>query len=200
MQIGPISTGKLKIAATLRAADLANQAALRSHRLFLLGAKTAPGMLDHLSPHAAWRAVEQARRRVPAYRTLLARSGWRDDPSLPAAERMRRLPTMDKASYIKTFSTEDRCLDGHIPMVGATIDESSGSSGTPFNWIRSSAELRDVHRKFSQFGWYFFGENVITINGFSMGAWATGVNAGEAMRRNGIVKSTGPDLEKILRK
>ena len=59
--------------------------------------------------------------------------------------------------------------------------------------------MRDVHRKFSQFGWYFFGHDVITINGFSMGAWATGVNAGEAMRRNGIVKSTGPDLEKILR-
>ena len=183
----------------LRAVDLANQAALHNERLFLRAAKTPPGMIDALSPRAAWRAAEQARRRVPAYRTLLARSGWRDDPSLSPAERMRLLPTMDKGTYIKIFSTEERCLDGRIHMTGTTIDESSGSSGTPFNWVRSAEELQDVHRKFSQFGWYFFGKDVITLNGFSMGAWATGVNAGEAMRRNGIVKSTGPDLEKILR-
>jgi phenylacetate-CoA ligase len=31
-----------------------------------------------------------------------------------------------------------------------------------------------------------------------MGAWATGVNVGEALRHNGIVKSTGPDVPKIL--
>jgi phenylacetate-CoA ligase len=183
----------------LRAADVANQAALRNYRLFLGAARTPTGLMDHLSPLAALRAAEQARRRVPAYQTLLARSGWRDDPALSPAARMRLLPTMDKASYVKAFSTEERCLDGRIRMTGTTIDESSGSSGTPFNWVRSSAELRDVHRKFSQFGWYFFGHDVITINGFSMGAWATGVNAGEAMRRNGVVKSTGPDLEKILR-
>ncbi len=183
----------------LRAADLANQAALRNERLFRRAAKTPLGVMDALSPLAALRAAEQARRRVPAYRALLARSGWRDDPSLPPAARLCRLPTMDKASYITAFSTEERCLDGRLRMTGTTIDESSGSSGTPFNWVRSAEELRDVHRKFSQFGRYFFGKDVITINGFSMGAWATGVNAGEAMRRNGIVKSTGPDLEKILR-
>lgn len=202
MRLPPLPIGATLRAARngamLRAADLANQAALRNYRLFLRAARTSLTLLEDLSPHAALRAAEQARRRVPAYQTLLARSGWRDDPSLPAAERMRLLPTMDKASYVKAFSTEDRCLDGTIRMKGTTIDESSGSSGTPFNWIRSADELHDVHRKFSQFGWYFFGENVITINGFSMGAWATGVNAGEAMRRNGIVKSTGPDLEKIL--
>jgi len=203
MRIGAFSMDELmrdpRAALTLYAADLANQAALRNHRLFLRAAKTPPGLVEHLSPLAALRAAGQARRRGPAYQTLLARSGWRDDPSLPPAARMRLLPTMDKASYIKVFSTEERCLDGHIRMTGTTIDESSGSSGTPFNWVRSSAELHDVHRKFSQFGSYFFGHNVITINGFSMGAWATGVNAGEAMRRNGIVKSTGPDLDKIIR-
>ena len=202
MPLRPPSADRLlhgpRAAIALRAVDAINQAALRNYRLFLAAAKTRSGFLDELSPHAAWRAAEQARRRVPAYRTLLARSGWRDDPSLPPAGRVRRLPTMDKASYVKAFSTEERCLDGRLRMEGTTIDESSGSSGTPFNWVRSAAELHDVHRKFSQFGWYLFGDDVITINGFSMGAWATGINAGEAMRRNGIVKSTGPDLEKIL--
>lgn len=184
--------------AALKAADAVNGAALRNYRLFLKTAALSPGLGEQLSPHAAWRAFEQARRRVPAYRSLLARANWRDDPALPVVERLRRLPTMDKATYITAYGTEERCLGGAIPMTGTTIDESSGSSGTPYNWVRSAAELRDVHRKFSQFAWYFFREEVITINGFSMGAWATGVNAGEAMRHNGIVKSTGPDVDKIL--
>jgi phenylacetate-CoA ligase len=82
--------------------------------------------------------------------------------------------------------------------MGTEIDESSGSSGTPFNWVRSARELHELHREMSQFARYLCGNNVITINGFSMGAWATGVNVGEALRSNGIVKSTGPDVDKIL--
>lgn len=182
----------------LRLADLGQQIALRNYGLFLRSAEAGLGLLDDLSPHAAWRAAEQARLRVPAYRMLLERTGWSDRPGLPPAERLRRLPVTDKTTYVKAFSTEDRCLDGRIPLVGTQIDESSGASGTPFNWVRSAAELRDVHRLMHQFTRYYCGTGVITINGFSMGAWATGVNVGEAMRFNGMVKSTGPDIDKIL--
>jgi phenylacetate-CoA ligase len=38
----------------------------------------------------------------------------------------------------------------------------------------------------------------VTINAFSMGAWAAGFNMSLGMLRHGIVKSTGPDLDKIL--
>jgi len=38
----------------------------------------------------------------------------------------------------------------------------------------------------------------VTINGFSMGAWAAGVNTTAGMNRHGLVKSTGPDIDKIL--
>ena len=33
---------------------------------------------------------------------------------------------------------------GVIPFHGTTIDESSGSTGTPYNWIRGEAERQDV--------------------------------------------------------
>jgi phenylacetate-CoA ligase len=46
--------------------------------------------------------------------------------------------------------------------------------------------------------WAYGGEPKIAINAFSMGAWATGVNMGEALELHSVVKSTGPDLEKIL--
>jgi phenylacetate-CoA ligase len=189
---GPLATASLGLA------DLGKHLALRHYGLFRFLAATPPGALERLGPLAAWRAADQARRRVPAYRTLLARSGWRDDPRLPVVERLRRLPVMDKESYIQAFSTEERCLDGRIPN-GSMIDESAGSSGTPYNWVRSAGELRELHHEMSQFTRYYCqGANVVTINAFSMGAWATGVNVGEALRRNGIVKSTGPDVDKIL--
>jgi len=51
----------------------------------------------------------------------------------------------------------------------------------------------------SYFATYCYGrEQWITINGFSMGAWATGINMGISLQKNGIVKNTGPDIAKIL--
>jgi phenylacetate-CoA ligase len=193
----PIAQGRF-VALLLKFADLGKRAALYNYPLFLRMASAPPSVFERLSAHAALRAAAHAYRRVPAYRRLLEQSGWRDDPRLPAAERTARLPVTDKVTYVKAFSTEDRCLDGRIPMIGTEIDESSGSSGTPFNWVRSRAELKELHRAMAQYGRLYFGSEVITVNGFSMGAWATGVNVGEALRYNGIVKSTGPDVDKIL--
>jgi len=185
-------------AATLRAADLARRAALERYPLFLRSASTPPKLLEALSPVAGWRAAEHAGRRVPAYRAFLARHGYVDDPSVSPAERLARLPVTDKQTYIRAYSTEERCLDGRIPLKGTQIDESSGSSGVPYNWVRGAAELRDKQGEMSQFARYTCGKIEITINAFSMGAWATGVNVGEALRMNGLVKSTGPDVDKIF--
>jgi phenylacetate-CoA ligase len=184
--------------ASLRLADRGKRAALTNYSLFLRTASAPLGALERLSPHAALRAVRHARQRVPAYRALLEQSGWRDQPRLHPVERLRLLPETDKETYIKRYRTELRCLDGRIPPVGTQIDESSGSTGIPYNWVRGAEELREVHLELSQFARYLCEHNVITINGFSMGSWATGVNVGEAMRAIGIVKSTGPDVDKIL--
>jgi phenylacetate-CoA ligase len=86
-----------------------------------------------------------------------------------------------------------------VPYAGTTIDESSGSTGTPYNWIRSARERMVAHRNIAFFARYAFGtEPLITINAFSMGAWAAGFNMSLGMLRHGIVKSVGPDADKIL--
>jgi len=145
------------------------------------------------------RAALHARDSVPAYRSFLKERGWKDQPLLPAAERLGLLPETDKASYIKRYSTAERCLNGAVPSSKLEIDESSGSSGTPFSWVRSSKELHEVHLILSEMARYLVGkEHVVTLNAFSMGAWATGTNVSVALKRNGIIKSTGPDPEKIL--
>ena len=143
---------------------------------------------------AAWRAAKQ----VPGYRRLLRREGVQAEDLFPLGI-IERLPETDKASYIDRYPLLERCVGGSVPFPGTTIDESSGSTGTPYNWIRGPGERLVAHRNIGFFARYAFGpEPLVTINGFSMGAWATGFNMSLGMMRHGIVKSVGPDVDKIL--
>lgn len=195
----PPRSRRLIAAAALRAADAGKWVAVRWDPLFRLGASTPiPHAIEPLGARGAIRAALHAYRRVPAYRDFVDSRGWTDDPSLTGWERLARLPITDKANYIARYSTAERCLDGRVPLAGTEMDESSGSSGKPYDWVRGSMELDEMHRQFSKYATYMFGPEVVTINGFSMGAWSTGLNTARAMRRNGMVKSPGPDLEKII--
>ncbi len=137
----------------------------------------------------ARRAFYRTVRHVPAYAQILA-----DHDSS-----VENIPETDKSSYIKAFPTEARCVGGLIPVTHTTIDESSGSTGTPYNWVRNLRERHDSHLFISYFATYCFGSDPwITINAFSMGAWATGFNMGLALQQNSIVKNTGPDIAKIF--
>jgi phenylacetate-CoA ligase len=182
----------------LEAADALQGAALRWHPLFKLFGRSSSRVTEWLSAPAALRAADYALERVPAYRDYVAGQGWRDRPFSGARRRVQSLPETDKAGYINAYDTAGRCVDGCIPNAGVEIDESSGSSGTPYSWVRSAAELEQVHRSLSHLARYLLGKRIVTVNAFSMGAWATGTNVSKALAHNGIIKSTGPDPEKIV--
>jgi len=137
----------------------------------------------------AKRAFYRAAKSVPAYAAHLQRT-----PTGQAA-----LPETDKENYIKVHPTETRCCGGALPLKRTMIDESSGSTGTPYNWVRTKRERLESQHFISYFAKYCYGaESRIIINAFSMGAWATGLNMGQALEANGIVKNVGPDMGKIL--
>ncbi len=127
---------------------------------------TPPALSDALSAARALRTAREAAARVPAYRRHLADSGI--DPR--SVRTLTDLPETDKASYVDRHALAERCVDGHLPLAGTTIDESSGSTGTPYNWVRGPAERDHVRRMISFF----------------------------ALEPNGLVKATGPHVEKIL--
>ncbi|ODA34742.1 phenylacetate--CoA ligase family protein [Planctopirus hydrillae] len=162
----------------------------RSYGTFLWCFKRfSPSYLEWAGKVRARRAFLRAVADVPAYARFVA--DWTKDNDT--------IPETDKQTYIKAYPIEERCVGGKIPSKGIAIDESSGSTGTPFNWVRSTSERKQSHLFVSYFAKYCFGrDRWITINAFSMGAWATGVNMGIALQRNSIVKNTGPDLAKIL--
>ena len=141
----------------------------------------------------AWMTCQFAALDVPAYTEHLRANGWRfrwfDLSSYP--------PT-DKKSYVTAYPEHQRCWNGRIEIEGTVVDESSGSSGTPFNWIRGRRELRTVHKNLAGYTTAVFpSRRRFVINAYSMGAWATGTNTGIAMSRIAMVKNTGPDLAKI---
>ncbi|HEY4751989.1 MAG TPA: hypothetical protein VIH37_01815, partial [Candidatus Limnocylindrales bacterium] len=157
-------------------------------------ARVLAGLGQLRAERAAWRAAKG----VPAYRRFLD-EGPVDPDDLFPFRILRRLPETDKHSYIDRYPLLERCVGGSVPFRGTTIDESSGSTGTPYNWIRSARERQVAQRNIGFFARYAFGDRpLITINAFSMGAWATGFNMSLGMLRHGIVKPIGPDIDKIL--
>ena len=152
-----------------------------------------PG-LERIARLNAWMICQQASLDVPAYQDYLVENDyeftWWD---------LQNYPATNKHDYVTQYSEDDRCWNGSIETVGTVVDESSGSSGKPFNWMRSKKELDTVHRNVAGYVTFLFGaRDLFCINAFSMGAWATGTNTGLATAKVAMVKNTGPDLEKII--
>ncbi len=151
----------------------------------------------------AWHTFELAARHVPAYRAFLAERGrggrLRFRGSL--TEAFRQIPEMDKESYIKRWSIPDRCFGGELPRRGVVVDESSGSSGTPTSWVRGREE-RAATRQLLQVGFARTASTLtkqpFVLNAFSLGAWATGMNVTTSLTEITMIKSCGPDKDKII--
>jgi phenylacetate-CoA ligase len=154
-----------------------------------------PKPADAFSVARAIRAAQGAARQVPAYRSHLLEAGV--DPD--RIRSLDELPETDKKSYADRYPLPQRCLNGRLPLLGTTLDESSGSTGKPYNWARSEEERLHVRRMIAFFARYTFGdEPLVILNTFSMGAWATGLTMAIALEKRGLVKATGPDLDKVL--
>jgi phenylacetate-CoA ligase len=152
----------------------------------------------------AWRTFEMAAKRVPAYRDFLFERGVPGKLSLKGktlAEAFAALPEMDKDTYIKRWTIPARSVDGVLPRHGVVVDESSGSSGVPTSWVRGLDE-RLATRQLLQVGFSRTAETLkkqpFVLNCFSLGAWATGMNVSTSLTDVTMIKSIGPDRDKVI--
>jgi phenylacetate-CoA ligase len=169
-------------------------------------------LLGRLGGHRAERAgvtaavivATRARHRIPAYRAATTGlAPWRAARAAGSLEGyLAALPILDKASYIDAHPVEHRCPGGRLPERDVEVDESSGSSGRPYQWVRSRSELDQVEERLAvQAAGLLRGRRhhrIVVLNCFSMGAWATGQSVSGALRRIGTLKSCGPDTDKAL--
>lgn len=176
----------------------------RHPRGLALLTRSGIALAELAGPAAAVLTAVRARQTVPAYR--LATEGSRPWRSAfrtgRLADYLKVLPVLDKAGYIDRYPLAQRCRGGLLPAVGVEVDESSGSSGRPYQWVRSRTELDQVERGLAvQAEWLLRNREhrrMVVLNCFSMGAWATGSSVTAALRRLGTIKSCGPDADKAL--
>lgn len=149
-------------------------------------------VLDRLAARHAQVACGFGAVDVPAYRDFLRRSG------VIRPRRLADFPETTKENYAGVYDEASRCQAGRLHRAGVIVDESSGSTGKPYNWVRGPRELKAIYRNAAGYIELVFpGDRLFVINGYSMGAWATGTTTGTAMARIAMVKNTGPDLDKI---
>ena len=136
----------------------------------------------------------KAKARCPAYQNFLSVQGyWKN-----GKWKLSDLPMTTKENYVKKYSITERCYDGKLPAAGVVIDESSGSSGVPNNWVRSADERDDIKRILQLNYQIIYGDSgCILLNCFALGPWATGMNVSMSMVDVGILKSIGPDQKKL---
>ncbi len=151
-----------------------------------------PSILEKLSEIKAYEMYKLAKENVPAYKKFLRQK---------KPKSIIEVPQTDKKNYISKFNYEDRCQDGKFPKKG-NVDESSGSSGTPTNWIRG-VEEEDLLFKAAKFEFYYTFNahkiDYITLSAWSSGPWATGVKFCELLEHYTLVKNTTPDIKNIIK-
>ncbi len=150
----------------------------------------------HMGRFGVWLRHVSSLHRVPAYRDFVQHSVAQ---AAPGETTRHGIPMTDKANYVNAYSMASRCVGGTIPPRGVLIDESSGSSGQPTNWIRGVAERNANARTIRRGLEYRFGhEPLFVINAFALGPWATGINLTLALSSWCRLKSLGPDIAKIV--
>ena len=165
-----------------------------------------PGFENFRWGIGAWRGwynFTKAYKKVPAYRDFIDKRGGK--PKIMLRNNMmpdlQMIPEMDKANYVKQYPNEARVRGGKLPRKGVMIDESSGSSGKPTSWVRGPVE-RWLTKEMLQLSYHRAmqgqqGQSII-INAFALGAWATGLNVTMCLTDISVIKSTGPDMDKIV--
>ncbi len=158
-------------------------------------------MLSQAQPFLEWVGRRRARLLYlkaraccPAYGRFLNEQSYREKRTWELAD----LPVTTKENYVKAFTIEARCFGGALKGSGTVIDESSGSSGMPNNWVRNAQERFEVQRVLQlSYGLMYGDPRRILLNCFALGPWATGMNVSMSLADVGILKSIGPDTSKL---
>jgi phenylacetate-CoA ligase len=160
----------------------------------LLSAGALQPFLARIGMLRAHAVYLKAKDHCPAYRAFLES----EVVSKNGRWKLSDLPITTKDNYVKQYSLTDRCYYGKLPPAGVVIDESSGSSGVPNNWVRSAEEREDVKRILQlNYQLIYRDSGCILLNCFALGPWATGMNVSMSLVDVGILKSIGPDQKKL---
>jgi phenylacetate-CoA ligase len=160
-----------------------------------------PEIFEIISERKVLNMFRLAARRVPAYKKFLKEHGVKPGRIKTINDFNKKVPQTTKSNYVEKYSHESRCIGGKFPLKG-NIDESSGSSGVPTNWVRSVKEEALLCKVASfEFNYAFEGhkKKYIVISAWSSGPWATGVKFCEIVEHLALVKNTSTHIDSVVR-
>lgn len=138
--------------------------------------------------------------KVPAYAKFLKEKGVTLS-TVKSVKDFAKLPFTTKENYIQTYPLLSRLLDGQLPFSG-NIDESAGSTGKATMWIRSFKEEVKLNRLITFALEYTFNtfhkRNVVVLNCWSNGPWATGIKFAFIAQHSTLVKAIGTSKENVI--
>ena len=160
-----------------------------------------PDLLHAIGNKKALALFKKVAKVVPAYKNFLKKQKC-NPKNINSIEEFDMLaPITGKKNYVKSYTHEQRCLNGKLPSYG-NIDESSGSSGAPTNWIRSVKE-EGLLSKAAEFEFNYIYRahktNFIVLSAWSCGPWATGIKFCQLMEHYSLVKNTDTNVKNIIR-
>ncbi|WP_246238404.1 phenylacetate--CoA ligase family protein [Acrocarpospora corrugata] len=112
----------------------------------------------------------QVAERVPAYAAFLGERGV----DAAAVRDFRDVPMTDKDNYVLRYPLPELCRDG---VVGDMIAVSSGSSGEPAFWARSTSDEQVIAERFAEVFRAFGADRrrTLAVVCFSLGTWVGGL-------------------------
>jgi phenylacetate-CoA ligase len=171
-------------------------------RLLVFGLKIVPsGILETLGRIKTVAVFYNTVRKVPAYKEFLKANDIEVYKINNYKDFISKVPQTTKENYIYPYSITERCLNGKFPSSG-NIDESAGSSGKATMWVRSTLEERRLHQLTNFALQYTFKafdkDNLIVLNCWSTGPWATGVKFSQLAQNSTVVKCIGTDKSNVI--
>jgi phenylacetate-CoA ligase len=121
---------------------------------------------------------------VPAYRDLLSSLDVPPD-NIQNYYQFRDLPVLDKQNYISRYPLPSLCIDGEL-HASTYIVSSSGSTGLPFDWPRSSRQDRISNMQYKQIfeNIFIIGQSpTLVINTYAQGSWIAGTEFNSAIKQ-----------------
>ncbi len=165
----------------------------------------SPNVFEKMGEQMAFNLFHNMAKRVPAYKDYL-KSNKINSQKIKTFSDLRFIPWIDKENYLKKYPLKDLCWDGKL--TAPIISASSGSSGQPFFWPRSSAiekETSYIYELFLRFLFDIGKVPTLLINGFSMGIYIGGtftLNCSMRLHQKGYpltIMTPGIHQEEILK-
>ena len=167
--------------------------------------RLSPTYFDDKGQKMALSLFHDVARTVPAYKNFLSKNKINPN-KIRTIKELKLVPWVDKENYLSRYSLSDLSWDGKIRA--PIISVSSGSTGTPFFWPRSSnveIETTYIYELFLKYIFEIDKYRTLFISGFAMGIYVGGtftLNCCMRLAQKGYpltIITPGINKEEILR-